>query len=88
MLIQLNIQFLDTVNSNKNTLILKAFFSKLSLKNQATALLSELLANLIEIINEMKIMKDSFKQTINKSDVINAAHFSAFTFKYKLSVCN
>ena len=33
MFIQSSIQFLDTANSNKDTLILKMFFSKLSLKN-------------------------------------------------------
>ena len=88
VLIQSDIQFLDTVNSNKNTLTLKASSSKLSLKNQATALSSELLVNLIEIADEMEIMKNSFKQTIDESDVINAAHFSALTFKYKLSACS
>ena len=44
--------------------------------------------NLIEIADEVKIIKNSFKQTINESDVMNTAHFFTFTFKYKLSACS
>ena len=87
-LIQLNIQSFNIVNLNKDILILKAFFSKLFLKNQAITLLSELLTNLIEIIDKMKIIKNSFKQTINKSSVTSTTHFFTLTFKYKLSACN
>ena len=61
------------------------FFNKLFLKDQATALPSELLANLIEIANEVKIVKNSFKQTIEESDDTRIACFFTSTFKYKLS---
>ena len=66
----------------------KASFSKLFLKDQATVLSSGLLANLIEITDKMKIIKDFFKQVINESSVTSTTHFSTFTFKYKLSACS
>ena len=88
MFIQLNIQSLDIINLNKDILTLKVFFSKLFLKNQAIISSSESLVNLIEITDEMKIIKNSFKQAINRNDVMNTVCFSALTFKYKFSACN
>ena len=64
------------------------FFSKLSLKDQVTASFSESSANLIEIADKMKIMKDSFKQAIKKSGDTRITCFFALTFKYKLSACS
>ena len=69
-------------------MILKAFFSKFFLKNQAIILSSESSANLIEITDKVKIVKNSFKQIIKKNDDIKAAHFFTLTFKYKFSACN
>ena len=63
-------------------------FSKLSLKNQVIALSFKLPANLIEIADKMKIVKNFFKQIIEKNDDIKIIHFFAFTFKYKFSVYN
>ena len=88
ILIQSNIQFLDIINLNKDILILKTFFSKLSLKNQAITSLSGLLVNLIEITDKMKIMKNFFKQAINRNDITSIVHFFILKFKYKFSVCN
>ena len=86
--IQLNIQSLVNINLNKGTLISKVSFSKLSLKNQAITLLSELPANLVEIANKVKIVKNPFKQTIKENSDTRTACSFTFTFKYKLSVCN
>ena len=44
--------------------------------------------NLIEIVDEVKIVKNSFKQIIDENDIMNAAYFFALTFKYKFSACD
>ena len=43
---------------------------------------------MIEIIDKVKIVKNSFKQIIEKSGDMKTTHSFTFIFKYKLSICS